>query len=163
MSKFNWSMKAGGIILLMTGMAVPLLAQKTFKSLHSFHKTDGRYPSGELVQATNGNLYGTTYQGGANVCTNGKVEFGCGTVFAITPSGTLTTIYSFCSHSNCADGYEPVTGLIQATNGNLYGTTQNGGASGGGTVFSMTPSGTLTTLYYFCSQSMAKSETRRRS
>jgi uncharacterized repeat protein (TIGR03803 family) len=62
---------------------------------------------------------------------------GCGTVFRITPSGKLTTLYSFCSQSNCTDGAHPYAGLVQDTNGNLYGTTQAGGASGEGTVFSL--------------------------
>ena len=50
-----------------------------------------------------------------------------GTVFAITPSGSLTTLYSFCSQANCADGAYPYAGLIQATDGNLYGVTKQGG------------------------------------
>jgi len=114
--------------------------------------TDGEYPYAGLVQATNGDFYGTTNQGGAS---NG------GTVFKITPSGTLTTLYSFCSQggSECTDGFGPMAGLVQATNGYLYGTTRYGGTGkyssdgGGGTVFKITPSGTLTTLYSFCSQS----------
>jgi len=109
-------------------------------TLHSFDGTDGAYPNGGLAQATNGNLYGTTGQGGAN---------GPGTVFKITPSGTLTTLYNFCSQSNCTDGAFPYAGLVQATNGNLYGTTSGGGANNYGTVFKITPSGTLTTLHSF--------------
>jgi uncharacterized repeat protein (TIGR03803 family) len=80
------------------------------------------------------NLYGTTYFGGAN--TTECSGQGCGTVFEITPSGTLTTVYSFCSQTACADGTGPV-GLIQDTNGDLYGPTSAGGASGFGTVFSL--------------------------
>ena len=77
-----------------------------------------------------------------------------GTVFKITPSGTLTTLYSFCSQSGCTDGHSPYAGLVQATNGDFYGTTLYGGANPYcGTVFKITPSGTLTTLYSFCSQS----------
>ena len=53
-----------------------------------------------------------------------------GTVFKITPSGTLTTLYSFCSQTACTDGAYPVAGLVQATNGDFYGTTYGGGASG---------------------------------
>jgi uncharacterized repeat protein (TIGR03803 family) len=105
--------------------------------------TDGADPYGGLVQATNGNLYGTTYIDGAN---------GHGTVFRITPSGTLTTIYSFCSQSNCTDGSEPTDGLVQATDGNFYGTTIGAGAYNQGTIFKITPGGTLTTLYSFCAQ-----------
>ena len=62
-----------------------------------------------------------------------------GTVFKITPGGTLTTLYSFCSQSGCTDGYYSLAGLIQATDGNFYGTTSGGGANGDGTVFKITP------------------------
>jgi uncharacterized repeat protein (TIGR03803 family) len=89
-------------------------------------------------------LYGTTVGGGAHAR---------GTVFKITPSGTLTTLYSFCSQSGCTDGGHPLAGLVQATDGNLYGTTAGIGDVGAGTVFKVTPGGTLTTLYSFCSQS----------
>jgi uncharacterized repeat protein (TIGR03803 family) len=95
---------------------------------------DGFYPNG-LTQATNRDFYGTTNQGGANN--------GAGTVFKITPAGTLTTLYSFCSQTNCTDGMWPLAGLMQDTNGNLYGTTIAGGAGNGGafsndgTVFSV--------------------------
>jgi uncharacterized repeat protein (TIGR03803 family) len=105
---------------------------------------DGFWPWGGLVQATNGYLYGTTGGGGTN---------GYGTVFKITPSGTLTTLYSFCAQSGCTDGFNPYGALVQATNGYLYGTTEGGGANGYGTVFKITPGGTLTTLYSFCAQS----------
>ncbi len=76
-----------------------------------------------------------------------------GTVFKITPSGTLTTLYSFCSQSGCTDGLEPEAVLVQGTDGNFYGTTIFGGTNGEGTVFKITPGGQLTTLYSFCSQS----------
>ena len=105
---------------------------------------DGSWPYGSLVQATNGYFYGTTSQGGANAR---------GTVFKTTPSGTLTSLYSFCSQSGCPDGETPDAGLVQATDGNFYGTTSVGGTSGGGTVFRITPGGMLTTLYTFCTQS----------
>jgi uncharacterized repeat protein (TIGR03803 family) len=110
---------------------------------------DGNEPYGGLVQATNGDLYGTTAEGGANCLTN----YGCGTVFKITPGGTLTTLYSFCPQSGCVDGRGPFGGLIQATDGDFYGTTYYGGANGSGTIFKIAPSGALTTLYSFCSQS----------
>jgi uncharacterized repeat protein (TIGR03803 family) len=93
-----------------------------------------------VVQATNGNFYGTTYYGGAN---------GFGTVFEINAAGTLTTLYSFCSQSGCADGEYSYAALIQATNGDFYGITYAGGANNDGSVFKITPSGTLTTLYSF--------------
>jgi len=117
----------------------------TFKTLLSFNGTNGAEPATVLVQGTDGNFYGMTGAGGAN---------NAGTVFKITPTGTLTTLYDFCSQPNCTDGANcPFTGgLVQATDGNFYGTAQEGGANGGGTVFKITPGGTLTTLYNFCSQ-----------
>ena len=123
--------------------------------------TDGANPSSVLVQAANGNLYGTTAEGGTGAAC--PVFYGCGTIFEITPTGTLTTLYSFCSQSGCADGANlsnlegPQPALIQATDGNLYGTTPFGGnttsgvnTNGWGTIFKITPSGALTTLYTFC-------------
>jgi uncharacterized repeat protein (TIGR03803 family) len=116
----------------------------TFTSLFSFNDTDGNGPAyGALVQGANGNLYGTTPGGGAHFL---------GTVFEITPTGSLTTLYSFCSKSSCADGMSPYGGLVLATNGNFYGTTTNGGANFDGTVFEITPNGALTTLYSFCAE-----------
>ncbi|MGA9931351.1 MAG: choice-of-anchor tandem repeat GloVer-containing protein, partial [Terriglobales bacterium] len=120
----------------------------TLTTLYSFCSqngcTDGEVPYAGLVQGTDGNFYGTTVAGGAN---------GAGTVFKITPGGTLTTLYSFCSQSGCTDGIQPEAGLVQGTDGNFYGTAAFGGANGEGTVFKITPGGTLTTLYSFCSQS----------
>jgi uncharacterized repeat protein (TIGR03803 family) len=113
-------------------------------TLHSFDHTDGYQPYAGLVQATNGNFYGTTQYGGANTCFGG----GCGTVFEITPGGTLTTLYSFCAQTNCTDGVNPYAGLVQATDGNLYG-TNGGGANGDGTIFKITAAGALTTLHSF--------------
>lgn len=118
-------------------------------TLHSFNLTDGAGPSG-LVQATDGNFYGTTDGGGTGtgvVCPNG-----CGTVFKITPAGEFTTLYNFCTLANCSDG-GVANPLILATDGNFYGTTFYGGdRSGAGTIYRMTRQGALTTLYAFCSQ-----------
>jgi uncharacterized repeat protein (TIGR03803 family) len=133
------------VVLLCAATAAALPAQ-TFTSLFSFDGTGGEYPFATLVQATNGDFYGTTNTGGNN---------GFGTVFKMTPSGTLTAIYTFCSNAfTCPDGQTPSNGaLAQATNGDFYGTTTSGGANSYGTVFSITPSGTLTTLWSFCSLS----------
>jgi uncharacterized repeat protein (TIGR03803 family) len=125
----------------------------TLTTLYSFDGTDGLEPFA-LVQATDGNLYGTTFWGGANDNTLCQISpyygsVGCGTVFKITPGGALTTLYNFCSKINCADGANPFAGLVQATDGNFYGTTQSGGTAGSGSVFKTTPSGTLTTLGSF--------------
>jgi uncharacterized repeat protein (TIGR03803 family) len=115
---------------------------QTFTSLFSFDNTDGAFPYAGLVQATDGNYYGTTYQG----------AYGYGTVFKINAAGKVTTVYSFCQQSGCADGSTPIAGLIQATNGNFWGTTNQGGAHMFGTVFKITAAGKLTTVYSFCSQ-----------
>jgi uncharacterized repeat protein (TIGR03803 family) len=143
------------IMLAAAVLATGSAQAQTLTTLHSFDGTDGASPYAALVQATDGNLYGTTLYGGPNSCSYPGIGtiFSCGTVFKITPSGTLATLYSFCSQSGCTDGQFPDAGLIQATDGNFYGTTQLGGANGAGTVFKITPSGTLTTLHSFCSQS----------
>ena len=103
-----------------------------------------------LIQATDGNFYGTTYGGGTdgNSCDN-YVHCG-GTIFKITPSGSFTSLYTFCSSTGCPDGRSPQAGLVQAKDGNFYGTTYGGGTNGLGTVFRFTPSGVLTTLHSFC-------------
>jgi uncharacterized repeat protein (TIGR03803 family) len=111
---------------------------------------DGANPQGGLVQGTDGNFYGTTEQGGP------EGQYGNGTVFKVSGSGTLTTLYSFCARTNCVDGAAPEGQLVQATDGNFYGTTDGGGSGQAGTIFKITPGETLpwplTTLYSFCSQ-----------
>jgi uncharacterized repeat protein (TIGR03803 family) len=107
--------------------------------------TDGTYPSLGLIQATDGNFYGTTSEGGGNGV------HGYGTIFKITAAGTLTTLHTFCAQANCTDGRYP-TGLMQATDENLYGTTEDGANAYSGTVFQLNRAGTLTTLYTFCAQ-----------
>jgi len=107
--------------------------------------TDGAGPYGGLIQASNGNFYGTTYKGGVN-CVS---DDGCGTVFEIPTKGMLKTLYNFCTQSNCADGANPQVGLVQATDGKLYGTTWLGGANGDGTIFSITTKGAPNTLVTF--------------
>ena len=87
----------------------------------------GYQPRGGLVQAADGNFYGTTYAGGA---------WELGTVFQITPGGALTTLHSFQG----ADGMNPTTRLLPLANGYLYGTTHDGGANNYGSVFSLAPS-----------------------
>lgn len=109
--------------------------------LHSFAcPTDGCGPYGGVVRDSKGNLYGTTTDGGAS---------GGGTVFKLTPTGTFTTLHSFCSISHCSDGDYPYASVAIDKAGNLYGTTYYGGASGFGTVFKVTPSGTETVLHSF--------------
>ena len=68
----------------------------------------------------------------------------------MTPTGKVSTLYDFCSLSGCADGAVLFDALVQGTDGNFYGTTWAGGSGNGGTIFKITPTGTLTTLYSFC-------------
>ncbi len=113
-------------------------ASGSLTTLHSFTGgADGGNPYAGLVQASNGFLYGATETGGTN---------GAGTVYAISTSGSLTTLDSF---SGGNDGGNPYAGLVQETSGILYGTTTKGGVSGAGTVYAMTASGSLTTIYSF--------------
>jgi uncharacterized repeat protein (TIGR03803 family) len=138
------------------GTIFKLTSSGVLTTLYSFcpqpNCADGAFPQGALVQATDGNFYGTTVAGGTSGNCSGVYAPGCGTVFKLTPSGTLTTLYSFCPQPNCADGADPVGGLTQAADGNFYGTAEWGGAYNVGTVFKVTPGGTLTTLHSFCSQ-----------
>ena len=147
------------------GVIFEITSGGRLKTLYNFcaqnNCADGGLPNGSLVLGTNGNLYGTTKVGGAN-CFEGLDGKGCGTVFEITPTGKLTTLYSFCSQVNgsggCVDGMSSTSGLVLAANGNFYGTTTFGGAGANcpgfdcGTVFEITPAGKLATLYSFCSQ-----------
>jgi len=120
-------------------------------TLHVFERTDGSFPSG-LIEASDGNLYGTAQGGGNMFCT--FPDYGCGTVFRITPSGVLTTLYQFCIEADCRDGAGPSGGLVEGPEGSFYGTTIEGGTStncffGCGTVFKITREGALTTLHSF--------------
>jgi len=108
--------------------------------------TDGQSPRTNMIQARNGYIYGTTNAGGTS--------HNAGTIFRMTTTGALTTVYDFCQLTNCQDGGGPLAfggGLIQATDGNLYGVTRNGG-KGFGTIYQLSLSGTLKTIYKFCKQ-----------
>jgi uncharacterized repeat protein (TIGR03803 family) len=116
--------------------------------LYSFTGTpDGATPQASLIMDKAGNLYGTTANGGAGTCSNGVVNLGCGTVFKLDTSGNETVLHSFMSSPG--DGANPVACLIMDKKGNLYGTTNVGGASGVGTVFKLDPSGNETVLHSF--------------
>jgi len=142
----------GGIVnsncLSGCGTIFKITPSGTFTLLHSFTFADGSKPWGALIQASDKNFYGTTAGGGNSSCSTG-----CGTIFKMTAAGALTSLYSFCGQTNCPDGNWPLAGLVQATDGNLYGTAEVGGTSNGGTIFQITPSGAFTTVYKFCSQS----------
>jgi uncharacterized repeat protein (TIGR03803 family) len=139
------------------GTIFKLTPSGTLSVLHTFSGPDGAYPAddappaGPLLQAADGNLYGTTQQGGASYT---STSTGFGTIFKMTTDGMLTTVHSFTA----SDGAYPGS-LIQGADGNLYGTTQYGGAGncpqggtfpdGCGTIFRITPAGSFTELYSF--------------
>ena len=131
-------------IVILGGMAESRSLAQTFKHLVTFDEKTGSI-NGEwgmvLVQGFDGNLYGTTYGGG---------KYDNGTVFRLTPSDVLTTIYNFCAEKNCMDGANPYGGLVLGNDGNFYGTTYFGGTNGTGTVFKITPSGVHTPIFNFC-------------
>ena len=104
-------------------------------NLHLFTgNSDGASPGAPLIQGIDGNLYGTTFFGGAH---------DAGVVFKITPAGTLTTLWQF---TGGAAGSEPIAALVQGNDGNFYGTASQGGAGNAGTVFRITPPVVFTNL-----------------
>src|SRR6185295_19520566 len=112
-------------------------AQVRFNVLHAFGDPGVLNPNGPLLLASDGNFYGTALQGGA--CD-------AGTLFRMTPAGSVTLMHTF--FANSIDGGFPAAGLIQASDGHLYGTTETGGnGNPGGTIFRLTLAGVYTTLY----------------
>jgi uncharacterized repeat protein (TIGR03803 family) len=109
--------------------------------LHSFDGSDGAFPVANLVMDKSGVLYSTTAEGGAN---------SLGTVFKLAPGDRESVLHSFAGGS---DGAFPVAGLIMDKGGNLYGTTESGGASNDGTVFKVSRKGKETLLYAFAGES----------
>ncbi len=126
----------GGTAYGAYGTVFRLTSDGTFTTLHSFSGTDGQWPEAGLMQAADGNVYGTTRAGGASAG---------GTVFRLTSGGVLTTLHSFSG----TDGQWPEAGLMQAADGNVYGTTIGGGVSNQGVIFRLTPSGNFATLHSF--------------
>ena len=150
-----FSTHASAALLMVLAAAAALPAQDdqsstntvTFTNLVNFDGTNGSYPyNWPLVQGIDGNLYGVTNAGGAN---------GNGTLFKMTPQGSLSVLYNFCAQPNCTDGANP-NSLALGRDGNLYGTTTSGGANVGGpcggTFFKVIPTG-VTTLYSFSANS----------
>jgi uncharacterized repeat protein (TIGR03803 family) len=123
-----------------------------FNVLYSFCSQrgcpDGSYPS-TLILGSDGNFYGATEAGGNRI--------GGGTVYKLTLDGNLTTLYSFCTTIECPDGSGPY-GIIQASDGNLYGLTSNGGYQTNGTIFRVSPTGEFTVLHHFCLNSSCGSD-----
>jgi uncharacterized repeat protein (TIGR03803 family) len=134
--------QAGGIVNGCGTVFKITLAGK-LTTLYQFQcGNDGANPFAALVEGTDGNFYGTTATGG---------QYSVGTVFKITPQGALTTLYAFCSQTNCVDGDAPDgDGLVQATDGSFYGMTLAGGEYNDGNIYRITPEGDFTNLYSFC-------------
>ena len=145
---FYGTTQGGGSGTEPAGTFFKLTPGGTLTTLHNFcslpYCPDGGGPTGALVLAFDGNFYGVASQFGNSS--------GSGTIFKITPAGTLTTLYNFCSKTDCTDGSRPLAGLVQARDGSFYGTTE-GGTTGNGTVFRFTPTGQFKNLYTFCTVS----------
>jgi len=117
---------------------------QTFTTLMQLNGTNGGWATSALVQGANGNLWGATESFG---------KYGFGTLFEIAPRGQLTDVHDFCSPTSCTEGTNPNAPLLLASDGNLYGTTNGGpGDTTGGTIFKITASGQIVTMYTFCSQ-----------
>jgi uncharacterized repeat protein (TIGR03803 family) len=125
-----------GIALLILATLPCIASGQTLTTIYNFTSADGNDP-GALIQATDGNFYG--------ICQNGGIH-GSGTVFRVSSTGVFTSLYQFAG----VDGYAywPST-LVQAADGDFYGTTFLGGTNNWGTVFRITSAGTLTTIYQF--------------
>ena len=145
---------AGGVLYGTTvnggggfGTVFKITSGGSLTPLYSFtNGVDGANPEASLELGSDGYLYGTTSKGGANDVGSG----GDGTIFKMTTNGVLVWSVSF----NKTNGRRPVSGLVQGSDGTLYGTTPSGGANdlgigGGGTVFAITTNGVLTSLYSF--------------
>ena len=138
---FYGTTRSGGTDGFNYGTVFKITPSGTLTTVHTFEGSDGGDPYGSLIQATDGNFYGTT---------SGAGSHGAGTVFKITSGGTLTTLYNFCPGGYpCADGESPKAALVEGSDGNFYGTTYLGGSDNVGTIFQITPSGSLTTLHSF--------------
>ncbi len=115
-----------------------------FMTLASFSGTNGAEPTANLVQGTDGHLYGTTLNGGMGF--NGSLFSGFGTVFKITTNGVLETLV-YLSSSN---GIHPYDALVEGADGDFYGTASTGGTnSNSGSVFKVSANGAVTTIFYF--------------
>lgn len=117
---------------------VPNGTQSAYSVMYNFCSQrscrDGANPTAPLLLDSSGDIFGTTGAGGSNDVGDG----GRGTVFELSGS-TYRVLYSFCEEANCADGYDPPSGVIMDTSGNLIGTTLRGGIDDGGTVFELSP------------------------
>lgn len=125
-----------------SGTFFQLTPAGSLTTLAVFCRLTGFRPNSTLVQAANGNFYSTTAAGGDSTHADQ------GTVYEMTPTGSITSLYSFCLKTDCPDGKTPI-GLALGTDGNFYGTTQLADATQKGTIYEITPAGQVTTLHFF--------------
>ncbi len=125
--------------------SLPAIVELTPKGkltiLYTF--ANGVSPMGKLTQDAAGNFYGATYFGGSHLS---------GSVFEFSAKNVYSTLYSFCSQQNCADGQYPIGYLTLDSSGNLYGLTYFGGINNDGVVFQVTSTGRETVIYNFVDQ-----------
>jgi uncharacterized repeat protein (TIGR03803 family) len=126
------------------GVVFKITSRGKLTVLYNFDGTKGQYPIGPIIQASDGNFYGTTFRGGPD---------NRGVIYKITPGGTLTVIHNF--HSAAGQATYPLAGLVQGTDGNLYGATAFGGTFGHGQLFQITPEGEYTVRHNFGPHSAA--------
>lgn len=135
------------------GSVFRLTASGAVSVLYSFDFTHGSHPNGALIQGSDGNFYGTTSGGGS---------LDGGVAFKLTPAKVLTVLYNFNAKPGSVDGSLVDAGLIQATDGNLYGVTDAGGTNGFGIIYKITPAGVYSVLYNLVQATGAVPETTLR-
>jgi uncharacterized repeat protein (TIGR03803 family) len=141
---FYGTTSAGGT--LAAGTFFKITPAGALTVLHNFNPgTEGYLPGSAVIEGTDGNFYGTLYNGGVN---------NAGSVFQMTPAGAINILHSFSG----PDGNSPYGGLVQGSNGTFYGTTAGGGSSYFGTIFSITFSGTFNSMYQFSGTDAAAPE-----
>jgi uncharacterized repeat protein (TIGR03803 family) len=134
------------------GSVGDIFAMTPSGTISTVYNFDNGNPGGEgsplapLVEGKDGFFYGTTENGGDNATLGCQENSGCGMVFKAGTGGHIDLLHKF---DDTDDGYKPLGGLIQGSDGNFYGTTLHKGTNIGGTVFKITPAGVLTTLYVF--------------
>jgi uncharacterized repeat protein (TIGR03803 family) len=137
---FTAAIRRGVLVTVALFACAALAEAQGLTPIHVFDVADGAYPWSSLIQANDGYFYGTTSAGGSD---NGSAH---GSVYRMTYDGTVTTLHAFTGRP---DGAAPAAALIQARDGNFYGTTTGGGDNDWGTVFRMTPAGAVTILHSF--------------
>ncbi len=135
-----------------TGSVFQVTPSGGYSTLHTFMPTDGSYLAAGVIRANDGNFYGAASGGGDLSTCRKRFIRGCGTVYRLTPSGTLMVVHNFAG----TDGTGPSAPLVQASDGNLYGTTSSGGKArcgplhdGCGTIFRIGLDGSFSTLHVF--------------